>query len=106
VRILFSNHTSYYGTSELEKLYSGIEQVEEFIQIVEKIDPNEVEQKLGNYKMEKVILNRGCWGCMKIFEYKHDGAIFSYDFKFKYTASKLKEEDYKELENKNIILDF
>uniref|UniRef100_A0A915MGZ2 Uncharacterized protein n=1 Tax=Meloidogyne javanica TaxID=6303 RepID=A0A915MGZ2_MELJA len=67
--------------TDLDEISFCIEKVEEFIQIVEKIDPNEVEQKLGNYKMEK-----------------HDGAIFSYDFKFKYTASKLKEEDYKELE--------
>nr|CAD2204470.1 unnamed protein product [Meloidogyne enterolobii] len=92
--------------ADFDEISFCIEEVEEFIQIVEQIDPNEVEQKLGNYKTEKVILNRGSWGCMKIFEYKHYGAIFCYDFKFKYTASKLKEEDYKELGNKNIILDF
>nr|CAD2166761.1 unnamed protein product [Meloidogyne enterolobii] len=99
-----SNHTSYYETSELEKLYSSIEQVEEFIRIVEKIDPNAVEQKLGNYKVEeKVFLYREKLGWMKIFKWVHSDAIFSYDFEFEYAASKLKEEDYKELKNKNII---
>uniref|UniRef100_A0A914L2C8 Uncharacterized protein n=1 Tax=Meloidogyne incognita TaxID=6306 RepID=A0A914L2C8_MELIC len=106
-RLLFkanSNHTSYYGTSELEKLYSSIEQVEEFIQIVGKINPSEVEQKLGNYKVEeKVFLYREKLGWMKIFKWVHSDAIFSYDFEFEYAASKLKEEDYKELKNKNII---